>query len=161
MTVVIPGQRGDAIARLQVPGLHGIGQLSCPRKTVAIGVAVARIVPRDRDDLLVSVHPLSMSHDRGDRERNIHHQTIHGRLFSFVFERGMYRFGIGVSNPDSRQRSSNQHPVVDAIKAGLKCSSFAFQLDQMCQQRQLGPFVHDRVHIVIHRHHQAIERLRC
>ena len=81
--------------------------------------AQKKIVPRDRDDLLVSVHPLSVSHDRGDRERNIHHQTIHDRLFSFVFERRMYRFAVGVSNPDSRQRSSNQCPVVDALEGGL------------------------------------------
>ena len=43
--VVVPRQRGDAIALLQIPGLHGIGQLPGAEKTVSIGIAVARIIP--------------------------------------------------------------------------------------------------------------------
>ncbi|CAI8398598.1 MAG: Uncharacterised protein [Halieaceae bacterium] len=157
MTVVIPRQRGDAVTRPQVPGLHGAGQLPRPRKTVAVGVAVARIVPRDRDDLLVSMHPLGVSHDRCDRQWDIHHQTIHGRLFSFVFERGMYRFAVGFSNPESRQLSSNQRPVVDTLNSRFQGSPFALELDQMRQQRQLGPLVHSRVHIVINGSDQAVQ----
>ena len=118
---------------------------------------MARIVPRDRDDLLVPMHTLGVSHDRGDRQRDIHHQTIHDRLFSFVLERGMYRFAVGVSNPESRQLSSNQRPVVNALNSRFQGSPFALELDQMRQQRQFGPFVHDRVHIVVNGSDQAVQ----
>ena len=45
--VVVPCQRGNAIALLQIPGLHGIGQLPGAGKTVSVGIAVARIIPGD------------------------------------------------------------------------------------------------------------------
>ena len=80
MAVVVPGQRGDAIALRESPALHGVGQLAGTSETLAIRVAVARVVPGNRDDFLVAMHALGVSHNRRDREWHIHHQTIHGGI---------------------------------------------------------------------------------
>ena len=100
MPVIIPGQRSNAIALVKPPSLHGIGELARAPKAIPIGISVTGVVPGYRYDLLMAVHALSVPHDRGNRERNIHHQTVHGGVVSFAVERGMYRVAVGVSNPE-------------------------------------------------------------
>ena len=153
--VVIPRQGRDAIALIKAPGLHGISQLTGASKTIPVGIPVAGIVPGDRDDFLVPVYPLGVAHNRRDRERDIHHQTIHGDLL-FGIERGMYRFAVGVGNPCAGLASGREVPVINAFARRASRSSLTLQFDEVCQQGQLGPFVHHRIDVVIHPDHQTI-----
>ena len=76
--IVVPGQGGDPGAARQIPGRHGIGQAARAPEGIAIGVAMARVIAGYRDNLAIAVHLLCVAHDRGDSQRDIHHQTVHG-----------------------------------------------------------------------------------
>jgi hypothetical protein len=76
--VIVPGQRGDAVAGLHPGSPERVGQLACAAEDFAPVGAVPGIVKGDRDDLAVGVVPLCKPHDLGDEQRCIHHQAMHG-----------------------------------------------------------------------------------
>jgi hypothetical protein len=52
---VVPGQRRDAIALLQLQALQSIGELARARERLAERIAVTRMVRGDRNDLAIGV----------------------------------------------------------------------------------------------------------
>ena len=77
VAVVVPGQRGDAVARLHARGHERVGELPRAAEHLAPGAAVPRRVQRHRDDLDVRVVAVREPHDVGDQERPLHHESQH------------------------------------------------------------------------------------
>ena len=65
--VVVPCQGGDAVTALQLPALHRVSQLASACKALTIGIAMTGVISGNRDNLLVTVYPLRVPHNRRNR----------------------------------------------------------------------------------------------
>ena len=74
---IVPGQCGDRLKRFQTQVLQSVGEFSHSFECVPIAVSMPLMIMRNRYDLAFAVLPLRMTHDRGDRQRLAHHQSVH------------------------------------------------------------------------------------
>ena len=77
---MVPGERSHTIARLEPERREPCRKVARPLDDVAIGGAVNGPVRPPAGDLDVGVDLLGATHQRRQREREIHHQTAHESL---------------------------------------------------------------------------------
>ena len=80
--VVVPGERGDAVAALEPELLQPDRELARTAGEVGVGVAMERAVGEARDDLLLREVRLGPAQDRRKRQLVVHHQAVHLTLLS-------------------------------------------------------------------------------
>ena len=84
MTMAIPGDGANALALLHAEARERVGELARASMRIAIGVAMDRSFDRAGDDLGVPMAAIRMADERGDHERPLHHQSLHGSLLADV-----------------------------------------------------------------------------
>ena len=83
--VVVPAERGDAIALLEAEPLQRDGELLRAPRHVGVRVAVEALVGQPGDDLLLAEERLRAPQEVRKRQLEVHHQAVHG----FSFGRGL------------------------------------------------------------------------
>ena len=81
VSVVVPGERRNPVARLHPEAAEHVGDLADPRREVAVGVSVEPVLPLG-DDLLLGEQPLASPEHVLDGERVVLHQPSHTLLTS-------------------------------------------------------------------------------
>ena len=80
MLVMVPAERRDARAALEAELLQRGGELLRAPHRLAVVRAVEALVGQARDDLAVAEERLGPLEDVRQRQREVHHQAVHGSL---------------------------------------------------------------------------------
>ena len=75
--VVVPAQRGNAVAALEAESLQRDRELLRPPREVAVAVAVEALVGEAGDDLLVAEVRLGAPEQVRQRQLEVHHLAAH------------------------------------------------------------------------------------
>ena len=78
--VMVPGERGDAIAGPHAKSAERCRQSPCLLEALAIGVPVQRSIGTPADDLARRVQALGVAQEGGERQRRVHHEATQCRL---------------------------------------------------------------------------------
>ncbi len=79
MAFMVPAEGSHAVSPPQSESLQGERELARAAGHVAVAVAMERAVGATRDDLAVEEEGFSAPEHHGNRQRVVHHQTVHGR----------------------------------------------------------------------------------
>src|SRR5262249_39913346 len=77
VAAVVPGERGDPIAGLHAQTAERVGELLRAAVELAVGAALDRTVRPAPDDLGLAEVPARPVEEVQERERDLHHQSIH------------------------------------------------------------------------------------
>ena len=78
MLEMVPAECGHPVARTDVETQKGAGQTSRPSAEVGVRVAMQRPVRAACHHVAARKYLLRVAEDRRQRERKVHHQTVHG-----------------------------------------------------------------------------------
>src|SRR5262249_29529912 len=82
MSVVVPTECRDAVARLEAATLQGFSQRPCPAVEIAVGIAMNAAIGKTGNDLDFAIEPGNALQDGMQRERIIHHGAFHRGLLA-------------------------------------------------------------------------------
>ena len=102
MAEVVPGERGDAIAGLDAEATERVGEFTGACKRLCVRTTMSRMVGSDGYDLATGMLRLSVTEDRADQERPIHHLSEHKVPLPSL------HFGNPVRDTDSRKIPTNR-----------------------------------------------------
>ena len=89
MAIPVPGQRGDAVARLHAQIAQRIGKAGDTGPGFTVGRAMQAALDSGGDDLGAGVHIGRVIEDAGDQQRPVHHHALQHRSGSpWKFARG-------------------------------------------------------------------------
>ena len=74
---VVPGERGDAVARAKAQVPQGAGEPPRARRELGVLVAMKRRVHETRDDFPPPRHRFRAAEDSVEGQRVVHHQALH------------------------------------------------------------------------------------
>src|SRR3954471_24247985 len=93
VSMIVPGKRGNPIAKADAEPEKGSGQLLSARISLRIGISVESTLSRARHNLGVAVITRRVVNQRLNQQRLIHHQTAHKYLRTWI-----RFFGLASSN---------------------------------------------------------------